>query len=111
MWMLIPMYLVDALTPDTFEATLMALQVLKAVIGVGIAIIAYQGYRKNDSRPMLFLATGFILVLGLPFLLYLVGFAVLFLLDLPSPAQAGVIILAELSQIAGLISILYALRM
>ena len=108
---LTPLYLGDALTPDSFEAVLLGLQVLKAVIGIGIAIIAYRGYRNNQSGPMLFIAAGFILVLGVPFLLYLVGLSVVAAVGLPMAIQAGMIALAEISQIAGLLAILYALRM
>ena len=106
-----PLYLGEQLTPTTFEAGLMALQVFKAIVGVTIAVIAYQGYRRNQSRPMLFIAIGFILVLGIPFLLYLGGLGLVAVIGLPTPAQGMVIVAAELSQVTGLISILYALRL
>lgn len=106
-----PLYLGDALAPDSFEAAIMALQILKAVIGIGIAVIAYRGYRNNESRPMLFIATGFILVLGVPFVLYFGGMSILVLVGLPTVGQAVLIAVAELSQVAGLVAILYALRL
>jgi len=107
----LPLYLGDALAPDTFEATIMGLQVLKAVIGMGIAVIAYRGYRNNQSRPMLFLAMGFILVLGMPFVLYVGGLSAVVIIGMPAVGQAIVIALAELCQLAGLVAILHALRL
>ncbi|MCW8173191.1 hypothetical protein D8S78_19205 [Natrialba swarupiae] len=38
-----------------------------------IAYIAYRGYRRNESRPMLYLSTGFVLVLGVPFVFFVVA--------------------------------------
>lgn len=107
----LPLYLSDAFSPDTFEAVLMVLQVVKAIIGIGIAYIAYQGYRSNQSRPMLYLAAGFILVLGVPFFLYLGGLSLVAIAGLPSPAQGAIVATAELSQIAGLVAIVYALKL
>ncbi|WP_445668773.1 DUF7521 family protein [Natranaeroarchaeum sulfidigenes] len=43
---------------------------LSGLIGVLIAYVAYRGYRRNDSRPMLYVAAGFGLALGIPFALY-----------------------------------------
>ena len=108
---LVAMYLGDALAPDSFEVAILALQVIKAIIGIGIAIIAYRGYRNNESRPMLYIATGFILVLGVPFILYLGAIPLVVMFDIPPWSQAIVIWLAELSQVVGLVSILHALRL
>ena len=107
----VPLYLGEVLAADSFEAALLVLQVIKAVVGVGIAIIAYRGYRDNQSRPMLDIAAGFMLVLGIPFILYVGGIGIVALVGLPAAVQAVVIVLAEVSQIAGLLAILHALRM
>lgn len=109
--MLSPLYLGDALTPDTFEAGLMLAQIAKAIVGIAIAYIAYRGYRRNESRPMCYIALGFALVLGVPFVLYIGGVALVALVAVPTWAQAAVIGVAELSQLAGLVAILYALRL
>jgi len=101
----------EALDPDQFEAALLGVQLLKFVIGGVIAAIAYQGYRRNESRPMLFVATGFVLLLVVPFFLYVVAGALLLALGLPSLAETAVVVSAELSQVVGLLVILYALRM
>ncbi|MEF8855701.1 MAG: hypothetical protein V5A24_09460, partial [Haloarculaceae archaeon] len=46
---------------------------LAAILGLFIAYQAYRGYRRNDSRPMLFISLGFVLALGVPFSLLLVS--------------------------------------
>lgn len=42
-------------------------------IALVIAYIAYQGYSRNDSRPMLFIAAGFVLTFGGPGLIFIVS--------------------------------------
>lgn len=42
-------------------------------IALVIAFIAYQGYSRNDSRPMLFIAVGFVLTFGGPGLIFIVS--------------------------------------
>ena len=108
---LVPLYLGDALAPTTFELGLMVVQVVKAIIGIAIAVIAYRGYRKHDSRPMLFIATGFVLVLGVPFILYLGALPLVAVFDIPQATQGLVVAVAEVSQLCGLVSILHALRL
>ncbi|QCS42925.1 hypothetical protein [Natrinema versiforme] len=48
-------------TIDTsFEAIAQgSLFLILTVLGLAIVIVAFQGYRRNQSRPMLFLAVGF----------------------------------------------------
>ena len=79
-------------------------EVLGAILGLFIAYLAYRGYVRNDSRPMLFIAIGFALILGLPLLLFvprLVGVQV----------NAAVLqAIVQTFEIAGLVSIIYALR-
>lgn len=79
--------------------------VLSALLGIFIAYQAYRGYRRNGSRPMLFISLGFVLALAVPFVLLLVFLA------LPLPGQAVITVLTGLSQLLGLLAILYALRM
>ncbi len=75
---------------------------LVALLGAVIAVQAYRGYRRNDSRPMLYLAVGLCLLTLVPFL------ANVFL------ATAGVdrveIALAEnIARLLGLLAITYSL--
>lgn len=79
--------------------------ILSALLGVFIAYQAYRGYRRNGSRPMLFISIGFVLALGVPFLL--LG---LYLL-VPALSEAGISILTQTCQVIGLVSIVYALWM
>ena len=56
----VPLQLDDlAVTPRT---VLFVSEFLSIGLGLVIAYIAFQGYRRNDSRPMLFIAVGFVLV-------------------------------------------------
>jgi hypothetical protein len=81
--------------------------IVAAVIGLGIAYQAYRGYRRNSSRPMLFLAIGFVLTLGLPFLL------VVPLLLFPDVEVVAIALTfgTDVLTVIGLAAILYALRM
>ena len=79
--------------------------VLSAIIGLFIAYQAYRGYRRNQSRPMLFISIGFVLALAVPFSLLLVFLAI------PTAPELVITILSQTSQVLGLGAILYALRM
>ena len=90
---------------DPFELAVFGSQIAKALIGLAIAYIAYQGYRRNQSRPMLLLSIGFVLVLGVPFVLFVLFYTV------PGVPELTAALVMEASQLAGLLVILYALRM
>lgn len=83
------------------------ISVITALVGLAIAYQAYRGYRRNDSRPMLFLAIGFILSVGLPFVMLI---PLLLFSHIPE-ATAVMAILSNLFTLVGLSCILYALRM
>ncbi|WP_115864402.1 DUF7521 family protein [Halorussus litoreus] len=91
--------------PDWVVTFQQAMQILSVVIGVFIAYQAYRGYKRNESRPMLFIAIGFVLVLAIPFCLFVL-YGVLSVLPV-----AAVVVGSQLSQVSGLLAILYALRM
>ncbi|WP_394326470.1 DUF7521 family protein [Halorubrum aethiopicum] len=76
-----------------------------AAIGLFIAFLAYRGYRRNDSRPMLYLAVGFGVILGLP--IPVVALSVLFPTISGPLAQVAI----QTLEIGGLLCIVYALRM
>jgi len=90
--------------PDWVVAYVQATDVLIALVGVFIAYQAYRGYRRNGSRPMLFIAVGFVLVLAVPFVSLVVYLAVPFL------SEGVVSVFTQTSQVLGMVSILYALR-
>ena len=101
-----PLQLWDVSLPPEWVATFVqTTDVLSALVGLFIAYQAYRGYRRNDSRPMLFIAVGFALALAVPFLLLLAYVA------LPFVSESVAAILGQCSQLAGLVAILYALRM
>jgi hypothetical protein len=90
--------------PDWMLAFAQATDVLSALLGIAIAYVAWRGYRRNDSRPMLILSAGFVLALAVPFALL-----VLFVAD--GVPQGMLSVLSQTSQVVGLGAILYALWM
>jgi hypothetical protein len=74
------------------------------VLGLSISYIAYVGYRRSDSRPMLYFCIGFILVVGVP---AIVGVVVVFG-GVAGEQIAGLI--SQTSTIIGMVLILVALR-
>lgn len=76
------------------------------LLGTAITVIAFQGYRRNRSQPMLYIAIGF----GLIILVQAVSGLLLFVVPI-DVGQFTLEILIQLSQVLGLLSILYALRM
>jgi len=65
-----------------------------------IAYVAYTGATRNDSRPMAFIAAGFVLTFGVPGGIYLLAQVV------PIPT-AVVGIITQAGEVAGMLSILY----
>lgn len=94
-----------AMPPDWVITFQQVTQILSVIIGVFIAYQAYRGYQRNNSRPMLFIAVGFVLVLAVPFCIFLLYGMV------PEIPVTAVIVTSQLSQVSGLIAILYALWM
>jgi hypothetical protein len=73
-----------------------------ATVGFFVTYQAYRGYRRNDSRPMLFLGVGICLITT-------VSFVVSTLLVRPLGASDGVAILTWTAfNVAGLAAIFYA---
>ncbi|MHB9288341.1 hypothetical protein ACKVMT_15030 [Halobacteriales archaeon Cl-PHB] len=72
-------------------------------LGLAISYIAYQGWRRNDSRPMLLIAVGFILVIGIPGVLQ----TLMLFFDIGGRILMATVM--RISQIAGMAAILWAL--
>lgn len=88
---------------ETLSRIRTASELLSVALGLTISYLAYLGYRRNQSRPMLFVALGFALILGVP------GAALVVLwfgLGVPSPIVNSV---GQVSELAGLVAILYGL--
>lgn len=84
---------------------LLAYELVGALLGVFIAYLAYRGYRRNRSRPMLFVSLGFALALGVPLALTLVYLA------LPGAKnRVAMQLIAQTFEVAGLLCIVYGLR-
>jgi len=90
---------------NTARLALQAYELVGAAFGLFIAYLAYRGYRRNDSRPMLFLALGFSIIFGLA--------VPVFGLSLAFPAVSPVVsqIFIQTFEIIGFLCIIYALRM
>lgn len=87
------------------EAGLLVYELFGAALGVFIAYLAYNGYRRNQSRPMLYVSLGFALALGIPLVLTIVYIA------LPvSGSDVAVQVLIQTVEVAGLLCIIYGLR-
>lgn len=93
------------LDPALQSQIALALTIVSTVLGLAVGFIALRGYWRSRKRPMLFIAAGFFLVFWTPVLL------------LAGPYLAPVIgqfvygVLGEVSQIIGLLCILYGLRL
>jgi len=89
----------------TTRLLLQSYELVGAVLGLFIVYLAFKGYRRNDSRPMLFFAIGFGIILGLP--LPVVALSLVFPW-LSGPAGQAII---QTFEFVGLACIIYALRM
>lgn len=88
---------------EPIELLLVAIEVVVVVFGLSISLIAFQGYRKHGSRPMLFVSLGFVFLVGIPALLTLVLFGT------PLLDQQTMVVLNRVSTVTGMASILYGL--
>jgi len=96
-------------------AVRVALSVVVAVLGFVVGYVAYRGYRRNGSLPMLFTAAGFLFVFWAPGALT-VGVLALDATVQFAPALRGSVetaarLAAAVCRIVGLLCILYGLAM
>lgn len=87
---------------STVELALFLSDYVTVAIGLLISYIAYRGYRDHRSKPMLYVAVGFVLLMGMPGLL-----GVLYLLLPVDEVIVGIV--TQASEIVGMCSILYGL--
>lgn len=80
-----------------------ALAAVTAIAGLFVAYQAYRGYERNESRPMLYLAIGIVLLTAVP-----VGLNWLLSLWTAS-TDAEILLVVTTSHLAGVLTILYAL--
>lgn len=105
--MLGPLQTTAADFPAWAQLLSQGINVLIGIVGIAIAYVAYRGYRRNQSRPMLFISIGFILTAGLPFAMFLP----VVLLNPGETALLAFSMTRNVATLLGLLSILYALRM
>ncbi|MFP8951862.1 hypothetical protein ACLI4Z_02650 [Natrialbaceae archaeon A-arb3/5] len=107
----VPLQVSEVFRADQFELAMLGINFLKGILGFVIAYIAYRGYRRNESRPMLYISTGFILLLAVPFVLVVVAISLISVTGPLPIIEQGVVVATELSQVIGLLVIFYALRL
>lgn len=88
---------------ETLRVVRQASEAVIVLLGLVISYFAYTAYRHNQSRPMLFIAIGFVLVLFVPGVLAVVLFV---LLEVPAPVVNSV---NQISELAGMGLIIYGL--
>ena len=99
-----------ALENSVLYLMLLAATMVAAALGLIIVFQAYRGYRRNDSRRMLYLATGLALITVAPFLL-----SIVVTVFAPAVGSSGLLlsyvlpIASRVLEIAGLLLILYSL--
>lgn len=85
------------------EGVVLTFAVVTAVAGALVAYQAYRGYRRNRSRPMLYLAVGIALLTAVP---VGVDYA---LAALTGATDAEILLAVTVAHLAGVSVILYAL--
>jgi len=88
---------------DTLRTIRQASELIPMILGLAISYLAYTAYRQNQSRPMLYVAIGFMLVL---FVQAPLGLVLIYLLELPTPVLN---IIVQIPEFIGLGLILYGL--
>jgi hypothetical protein len=95
-----PLQLIDL---ETLRTVRQVSELIPMILGLAISYFAYTAYRQNQSRPMLYIAAGFVLVLSVQLPLSLI---LLYLLELPTPVLNSIL---QIPEFIGLGLILYGL--
>lgn len=85
------------------EGLVFLLLAVIAAAGVFVAYQAYRGYRRNGSRPMLYLAVGIVLLTTLP---ASINYG---LSSLTTATDAVILLAITVAHLGGVVAILYAL--
>jgi heme A synthase len=88
---------------ETLRTVRQVSEIVPMILGLAISYLAYTAYRQNRSRPMLYIAIGFMLVLFVQAPLALIF---IHILELPTPVLNS---LLQIPEFAGLGLILYGL--
>lgn len=90
-------------TAGTDAGVIAVFAAVTAIVGAFVAFLAYRGYQRNESHPMLYLALGIILLTTVP-----VGLNY-GLLAVTAATDAKILLVITASHLAGVAAILYAL--
>lgn len=93
------------------ELVVVAFALGSAVVGLYIGWQAYRGLKRYESRQMLYLSVGMILVFGVAYATGFVGTLLLSLEIIPLPAQDYVRLAIRVTQFGGLLAIAYSLAL
>lgn len=94
-------------TPIQFAV--LAFASASAVLGLYIGYLAYRGLRRHDSKQMMVLSIGMILLFGVAYGISIVGTLLLEFRVLPLPAQDFFRLGVRVVQFVGLVCIAYSL--
>lgn len=98
------------LTPAVGYLVLLALTLAALVLGLIIVFQAYRGYRRHDSEPMLYLATGLFLLTVVPFVISVAFTSIASAFEFgPLAFTYGLPIVSRLVELVGLGCIVYSL--
>jgi hypothetical protein len=95
-----PLQLIDL---ETLRTVRQVSEVIPMILGLAISYLAYTAYRQNQSRPMLYIAAGFVLV---AFIQAPLALTLVYLSDFPTPVLNSII---QVPELVGLGLILYGL--
>jgi len=88
---------------STADLVLLASDYVTIALALVIAYVAFRGYDRNDSRPMLFVGLGFVLAFGGPGLVFILSLVA----PIPELVVGGV---TQAVEIIGMLTILYGFR-
>lgn len=78
-------------------------------LGLFIGYHAYRGFRRNDSRSMQFLSIGLLLLTAVTYTLSFGGTLLIFFEIIDESFRQPTVLLARITQLAGLVCIAYSL--
>lgn len=96
----------------TVSVAAFAVGLLVIVLGLYITWRAYQGYRRNDNRPMVFFALGMLLITVIPPLVDMIIIPLFIGRYLPasSPAFEYALLISRTCEATGIVILLYSLH-
>lgn len=93
------------------ELLVITLALGAALVGLYISVQAYRGLRRYESRQMLYLSVGMVLVFGVAYLVGFLGTVLLQFRIVELPAQDVFRLAVRAIQLVGLLAIAYSLRL